>query len=90
MVKDEWVSLEDSSGEMKVGDLDWSPQQRRWGKRRLDGDGDGPSASVDLHVWPGETYEGAMRRVHDAARDRYEQEYVQRKQHAYALAKEEQ
>ena len=89
MVKDEWVSSEDSSGEMQVGDLDWSPQQRRWGKRRQDGQEEGPSASVDFQVRPGETFEGAMRRVHDAAKDRYEEEYVQREQRAFALAKEE-
>ena len=89
MVKDEWVSSEDSSGEMQVGDLDWSPQQRRSGKRRQDGQEGGPSASVDFQVRPGETYEGAMKRVHDAAKDRYEREYAQREQHAFALAKEE-
>ena len=30
-----------------------------------------------------------MKRVHDAAKDRYEEEYVQREQRAFALAKEE-
>ena len=89
MVKDEWILSEDSSGEMQVGDLDWSPQQRRWGKRRQAGQEGGPSALVDFQVRPGETFEGAMRRVHDAAKDRYEEEYVQREQRAFALAKEE-
>ena len=83
--KDEWVSSEDSSGEMQVGELDWSPQERRWGKRRQDGQ----EASVDFELRPGETPEGAMRRVHDAAKARYEDEYVRREQRAVALAKEE-
>ena len=87
--KDEWVSSEDSSGEMQVGELDWSPQERRWGKRRQDGQEGGLSASVDFQLHPGETLEGAMKRVHDAAKARYEDEYVRREQRAFALAKEE-
>ena len=46
----------------------------------------GPSASADFHIRPGETYEEAMRRAHNAAQERFEQEYVQRQQLAYALA----
>ena len=71
MVKNE---LSDSSRLMEVRDLDWSPQERQWGKcRQEDGlagqavDRPGPSASADFHLRPGETYEDAMRRVHNAA-----------------------
>ena len=55
MVKDEWVSSDDSA-EMRVGELDWSPQERRWGKRR-----EGQEASslgLDFELLPGETPEG--------------------------------
>ena len=93
MVKNEWVSSENSLGLMEVCDLYWSPQERQWGMRRQeDGpagqavDTPGPSASADFHIRPGETYEEAMRRAHNAAQERFEQEYVQRQQLAYALA----
>ena len=74
MVKDERVSSEDSS-EVRVGELDWSPQERRWGKRRQEGQ-EASSLGLDFELLPGETPEGAMRRVHDATKARYEDEYV--------------
>ena len=43
----------------------------------------------DFHIRPGETYKDAMRRVHNAAQEHLEQDYVQREQRAYALAKVE-
>ena len=64
----------DSSDSMDVRELDWSPQERAWGKSRQEdgpagqaGGGAGPSASADFHTRPGETYDDAMRRVHNAA-----------------------
>ena len=85
VMKDEFSSTD--SSEMKVGELDWSPDERRWGKRR-----EGQEASslgLDFELLPGESPAGAMRRVHDAVKARYEDEYVQREQRAYRLAKEE-
>ena len=81
-MKDEFSSTD--SSEMKVGELDWSPDERRWGKRR-----EGQEASslgLDFELLPGESPAGAMRRVHDAVKARYEDEYVRREQRAYALA----
>ena len=90
MVKDDWVSSEESSNAMGFPDLDWSPQHRQWGKLRQDGQGEPcPSSSADFHIRPGETCEDALRRVHNVVQERFEHEYVQREQGAYALAKEE-
>ena len=88
MVKNEWS--DSSAGSMDVTDLDWPRHERAWGKRRQGDGGDGaagPFASVDFAMQPGETYDDAVRRVHRAAQERFEQEYAQREQRAFALAK---
>ena len=66
VMKDEFSS--NDSSEMKVGELDWSPDEHRWGKRR-----EGQEASslgLEFELLPGESPAGAMRRVHDAVKAR--------------------
>ena len=81
---------------MDVHDLDWSPQERVWGKHRQEdgpagqaGGGAGRSVSADFHMRPGETSDNAVRLVHNSAQEWFVQEYVRREQRAYALAKAE-
>ena len=90
MVKNEWS--DSSAGSMDVTELDWPKHERAWGKRRQGDDQGGAaglSASADFQMRPGETYDDAVRRVHHAPQEWFEQEYVQREQRAFALAKAE-
>ena len=80
------VKDERSSDEMNYADLDWSPDGRKWGKRR---EGAGPSSSYIFHPSDAETYQEALARVKHKLEGKLEADYVRREGRAFEMAKHE-